>query len=118
LKAKSHMATAHAIRPQSIRYEDWKGPIQTAMDLDQLVAIVRAYFAAWRHEDLRLLPLDVSATALPNSEAIVARAVMASQAELMWKGDEAAYKLVREMALTLGAASVRLRHLHAMRTVF
>ena len=109
------MATAHAVRPQSIRYADWKGPIQMAMDLDQLVAIVRAYLAAWRYEDLRLLPGEVSATALPSSEAIVARAVMASQAELMWKGDEAAYKLVREMALTLGAASVRLRHLHALR---
>jgi hypothetical protein len=112
------MHTAQAIRPHSIRYEDWKGPIQMAMDLDQLVAIVRAYLAEWPFEDLRLLPEQVSATALPNSEAIVARAVMASQAELMWRGDEAAYKLVREMALTLGAASARLRHLHAMRTTF
>ena len=86
--------------------------------LDQLVALVRSYLAVWRYEDLRLLPEQVSASALPNSEAIVARAVLASQAELMWKGDEAAYKLVREMALTLGAASARLRHLHALRSNF
>ena len=111
------MATVHVLRPQSIRYEDWKGPIQMAMDLDQLVAVVRAYMAAWRHEDLRLLPLEISATALPNSEAIVARAVMASQAELKWSGDADAYKVLREMALTLGAAAARLRYLHSLRVI-
>jgi hypothetical protein len=112
------MATAHAIRPQSIRYEEWKGPIQMAMDLDQLVGVVRAYLATWSFEELRFLPEEMSATALPNSEAIVARAVLASQAELKWKGDDAAYKLLKEMALTLGAASARLRYLHSLRSIY
>jgi len=115
-KEHSHMSIAQtARRPRSIRYEDWRGLIQMAMDLDQLVHVVREYLASWRYEQLRLLPPEVAATALPNSEAIVCRAVLASQAELKAREDDPGYRFLREMALTLGAASARLRHLHAVR---
>ena len=110
------MATAYATRsPRSVLYRDWKGPIQMAMDLDQLVKVVQAYLGAWQVEQLRALPPEVSAAPLHNSEAVFARAVVASHAELKCPDDTLAHTLLREMALTLSAASVRLRHLQAIR---
>jgi len=82
------------------------------------VGIVRAYLAAWPPEKLRALPTEVAGASLSNSEAIVAGAVLASQAELKLKGDEPGYGALREMALTLGAAASRLRHLHALRSAY
>ena len=100
----------------SVRYGDWKGKIQMATDLDQLVRIVRAYLASWRPEQLRELPLEVGSTALADSEDIAARAVIAAQAELKAHNGGGANELLREMALTLAAAASRLRYLTAMRS--
>jgi len=100
----------------SVRYSDWKGQIQMAMDLDQLVRIVRAYLATWQPEQLRELPIEVGSTALSSSEDIAARAVLAAHAELKARHGNGAYELLREMSLTLGAAASRLRYLTTMRT--
>lgn len=100
---------------RGIAYEDWKTPIQTATDLDQLVAIVRAYLAQWRPAELRWLPVDLAATALSSSEDIAARAVLAAQAELKMHRDDPRWVLLREMTLTLTAAANRLRLLTTLR---
>ena len=100
----------------SIRYADWRGRIQLATDIDQLVRIVREYLAAWTAAELAPIPLEVGASALSDSSDLSARAVLAAQAELSWKGDEAGGRLMREMALTLSAAASRLRFLTAMRS--
>lgn len=105
---------AHAVR--SILFRDWQGRIQAASDLDQLVALVRAYLAEWRPSELSLMPVQVAATALASSEDIAARAVLAAQAELKLHHDEVSGPLLREMALTLMAAASRLRFLTALRT--
>ena len=100
----------------SVRYGDWKGPIQMAMDLDQLVRIVRAYLAGWRPEDLWTLPLEVGSAMLSGSEEISARAVLAAHAELKAHPTSPDGQLLREMSLTMGAAASRLRYLTAMRS--
>lgn len=100
----------------SIRYEDWRGRIQLASDIDQLVRIVREYLAIWTPDQLASLPLEVGATALADSSDLSARAVLAAQADLRWKGDEAGGRLMREMALTLSAAASRLRFLTSIRS--
>jgi hypothetical protein len=99
----------------SIRFEDWKGKILAATDLPELMQITRDYLAAWRAEDLRKLPWDLAATALMNADDIVARATLASRAELMSDGQGEAYRYLREMALTLAAAATKLRRLRAER---
>jgi hypothetical protein len=101
-------------RVESIQFDDWKGALQTARDLDDLVRIVRAYLATWKAEDLLRLPTDVAACALMSSDDIFARAVMAGRAELKFTGPEHEYQLLREMSLTLSAAANRLRHLQAL----
>ncbi len=45
----------------------------------------------------------------------MARAVMASRAEMMFTGDARHYPLLREMSLALLAAASRLRYLQAVR---
>jgi len=100
----------------SIRYDDWRRRIQLASDIDQLVRIVREYLATWTPAQLESLPLEVGATALCDSADLSARAVLAAQADLRWKGDEAGGRLVREMALTLSAAASRLRFLTSIRS--
>ena len=100
----------------SIRYEDWRRRIQLASDIDQLVRIVREYLAIWTPDQLASLPLEVGATALADSSDLSARAVLAAQADLRWKGDEAGGRLMREMALTLSAAASRLRFLTSIRS--
>jgi hypothetical protein len=100
----------------TVRYADWKGPIQMATDLDQLVRIVRAYLAGWRAEQLAVLPLTVGSTALSGSEDIAARAVLAAHAELKAHPTAPEGQLLREMALTMGAAASRLRYLTALRS--
>ena len=100
----------------SVRYADWKGQIQMATDLDQLVRIVRAYLAGWRPEQLAILPLAVGAVALSGSEDIAARAVLAAQAELKAHPTSPDGELLREMSLTMGAAASRLRYLTTMRS--
>lgn len=101
---------------RSIRYEDWKGRIQMATELDQLVGAVRDYLAAWRADQLLALPVELGVTVLRSSEEIASRAVIATQAELKADADEPGTALLREMAYTMMAAASRLRFLTAMRT--
>jgi hypothetical protein len=119
------MEPDHSLHPASlgaspaspgVRYADWKGQIQMATDLDQLVRIVRAYLAGWRAEQLAILPLTVGSTALSGSEDIAARAVLAAQAELKAHPTSPDGQLLREMSLTMGAAASRLRYLTALRS--
>ena len=87
-----------------------------ASDVDQLVHIVREYLGTWQPDQLALLPADLGTTVLAGSADISARAVLAVRADLKWHGDEATATLLREMALTLGAAASRLRFLTMIRT--
>ena len=100
-------------RAPSILYQDWKDPIQQAQDVDQLLKLVRAYMNCWKPEDLRSLPWDLASLAVANTEAIVARAVIASRFELKFVGREPEYKLLRELSLTFAAAANRLRYLQS-----
>jgi hypothetical protein len=114
-RLRNRMEMARSEAPvESIQFDDWKGALLTAKDLDDLVRIVRAYLATWKAEELQHLPTDVAARALMSSEDIFARAVMASRAELKFAGHEHEYQLLREMSLTLSAAANRLRHLQAL----
>lgn len=109
-------AVTSAPAAASVRYADWKGQIQMATDLDQLVRIVRAYLAAWRQDQLAILPLAVGSVPLSGSEDIAARAVLAAQAELKAHPTSPDGELLREMSLTMGAAASRLRYLTTMRS--
>lgn len=113
------METAHTTQitsqPPSIAFDDWKGQIQMATDLDQLVRVVRSYLHAWTPDDLNQLPCDLAAIALADSEDIVSRAVLASRIELKFEGTNRQHRLLREMSLTLAAAATRLRFLKAIR---
>ena len=101
---------------RGIRHEEWKGRIQMAMDVDELVRVVREYLAAWQPHQLARLPIEVGATALANSSDISVRAVLAAQADLRRKGEGEAAELLHQMALTLMAAATRLRYLLTIRT--
>jgi hypothetical protein len=109
-------ATAGSSLAATVRYADWKGHIQMASDLDQLVRIVREYLASWRPDQLAVLPLTIGSTALAGSEDIPARAVLAAHAELKAHPTSADGQLLREMSLTMGAAASRLRYLTALRS--
>jgi hypothetical protein len=110
------VATVGSSAATTIRYADWKGHIQMASDLDQLVRIVRDYLASWRPDQLAVLPLALGSTALSGSEDIPARAVLAAHAELKAHPTSPDGQLLREMSLTLGAAASRLRYLTALRS--
>ena len=97
----------------SILYEDWKAAIQIAQDIDELVKLMRAYMGGWRHEDLELLPCDLASIAIPSPEAIVARAVIASQLELKFRGVEREHNVLKQLSLTFAAAANRLRYLQS-----
>lgn len=99
-----------------ISFTDWKSRIQMAADLDQLSEIVRKYLAAWRPDQLRVLPLDVAVMALASTGDIATRAVAATQAELKCDGDDRGARLLQEMALTLRAAASRYRFLTMLRS--
>lgn len=101
---------------RGICYEEWKDEIQRAPDLDHVVRIVRDYLASWRYDELRCLPLEVSAAALASSVDISARAVIAAQAELKADTHTEGRELLREMALTLMAAATRMRLLASLRS--
>ena len=95
----------------SVEFKDWQGRIQMASDIDELVHVIRSYLAAWKPRQLRHLPWDLAATALPSSEAIVGRAVLTAQAELKFVGNDEEHHLLQQMSLTLSAAATRLRFL-------
>lgn len=109
------MHTIISLTPaRSILYDDWRGRIQMSSDIDDVIAQVRAYLANWSPEQLSHVPLVLATTSLPDSEALVARAVIASRAELMFDGPPVAHALLREMALTFAAAASRLRYLYSL----
>src|SRR5213079_1367480 len=83
----------------SIEFKDWRGRIQMASDIDDLVGVVRSYLSGWKPSQLRHLPWNLAATAVPSSEAIVARAVLTARAELMFQGTEEEHHLLRQMSL-------------------
>ena len=100
----------------SIRFQAWQEGIEQAASVDQLLKSMRLYMAAWTPEQLAVLPSkDLAATALPSTDAIYARAYMASRAEFGFGGEEPGYQALREMALTFSAAATRLRVLEAYR---
>ena len=66
-------------------------------------------------DDLRRLHWDVAVSALLNADDIVARATLASRAELMSDGRSEDYRFLREMTFTLTAAATKLRRLRAER---
>ena len=101
----------------TIRFEAWQSHIERATSVDQLMTTMRQYLGAWTPETLMLLPSDLAATALPDTEAIYARAYIASRLELSLTGNEPAYNPLKEMALALAAAATRLRALQAYRAV-
>jgi hypothetical protein len=97
----------------SIAFDEWRGRIDAAPDVEHLVGLVRAYLHAWPPEQLRRLPYDLAATALADSDDIISRALLASLAELKGGGSLAEHAVLREMALTLAAAATRLRLLRS-----
>jgi hypothetical protein len=105
---------AHSV---DVRFEAWRRRIESAASVDLVLGTVRLYLSAWPPEALAQLPHDLAATALPDAEAIFVRAIVASRMELGIKGDEPGCTLLREMALTMSAAAVRIRALEAYRTV-
>lgn len=103
---------------QSILFDDWKARMQMACDVDDVMRLVRAYLANWTPEQLGHMPVLLASPALPDSETLVARAVIASRAELMFDGPKVAHALLREMALTLAVAASRLRYLRSLKDCF
>ena len=110
--------TIQAERPvQGIAYASWCAEIDGATDVDQLVKIVRRYMACWTPAELALLQTDLAATVITGRDAIFARSVMASRAELAFSGSPEAHELLRQMARTFGAAAARLSFLEAYNIV-
>ena len=97
----------------SIRFQDWRGPIQMASDIDALVRLAKSYYCTWTPEQLDKLPWVVTSAPPISSEAIVSCAVLASREELKFDGAPEQHNLLREMALTMAAAATRLRFLRS-----
>ena len=93
----------------TVEFKVWRGRIQAAVDVDDVMRVARAYLASWQPYQLRHLPWDLAATALPSVDALIGRAVMTSQLELKFEGTEEERWLLRQMALTLSAAATRIR---------
>lgn len=108
------MDSAHTgLATRAIRYDEWKASIQMASDADQLMRVMRVYLVGWNQDQLSRLPRDLGAVALVNCDDLVARALIASRAELRFIGDPEDHELLREMALTFASAATRLRFLGA-----
>lgn len=97
---------------RGIAFDDWSLDIVRAADYDQIMNVMRAYLAAWSPEQLRQLPVDVSTLMIESIDDVIARAVLASRAEINASAG-CDTRLLREMALTFAAASTRLRWLRA-----
>ncbi len=110
-----HGAQLSPSPPRSIAFDEWRGRIEAAPDVDQLVWVVRAYLRAWQPEQLGRLPYDLAAVALHESDDILYRALLASRAELKGGIGLAEYAVLREMALTFAAAATRLKLLRSSR---
>ena len=98
-------------------FESWRVDIDSSTDIDQLVRVMRGYMACWTPLELGLLPTDLAATVVTGREAIFARSVMASRAELAFRGSPESHELLRQMARTFGAAAGRLSFLEAYNTI-
>jgi hypothetical protein len=109
------MQTGSPVR--GIAYESWRVDIDNATDIDQLVKVMRRYMACWMPLELNLLPTDLAATVITGRDAIFARSVMASRAELAFRGSPEGHELLRQMARTFGAAASRLSFLEAYNTI-
>lgn len=102
---------------RGIGYESWRGEIDAATDIDQLVRVMRHYMACWMPLELNMLPTDLAATVVTGRDAIFARSVMASRAELGFTGPPEAHEALRQMSRTFGAAAARLSFLEAYNTI-
>ena len=66
----------------------------------RVVHLVRDYLQSWTPDQLGHLPLILASPNLDGSDTLVARAVIASRAELMFQGPQVAHALLREMEAT------------------
>jgi hypothetical protein len=110
------MASDLLARRPSICFGRWQGRIQTALDLDQLMAVVSAYLASWTDEELALMPEELRGRTIRGSSDLATRAVLASRWEINFSRHGKDYPYLREMALTLAAAMSRLRYLQSLKS--
>ena len=96
---------------RGIAFDEWKLDILGCHDIDELMITVRAYLAAWPRQDLSALPSDIAGTFIEGPDDLMAKAVLASRAEMTITTPSGQARLLREMALTLSAAATRARSL-------
>lgn len=106
------MGTMHTLAG-TVFFHDWKSRIHSAVDVNELLSVVREYLDSWTPDQLASLPWLVATPVLHEADAIPTRAALASRAELVFDGSPIEQGLLREMSWTLAAAATRLRRLRS-----
>ena len=84
----------------------WRPRIERCGDLDELMHVVKAYLGAWRTEDINRLPVRLTAP-IPSADALRDRAIEMIHAEKDFKGSNADWELLRDLAMVTTAAAAR-----------
>jgi hypothetical protein len=94
-------------------FQLWKTRINMALEVDEVVRLVRSYLAIWAPDQLEQLPWILTSEPVRDSAGLASRAALALRAEANFDGPESARELLRELASTLTAAASRVRLLNA-----
>ena len=107
---RDHSALIVAQQPRGIAFDEWRGEVALAKNVGEVVSVVRAYFKAWKPEELNALQKDLGDLAIETPADLIATAVLANRAEVM-AHSSANSSLLREVSLMLAAAATRIRRL-------
>ena len=88
----------------------WRPRIEGCRDHDELMHVVKAYLGAWRPQDINRLPVRLTAP-IPSVDALHDRAIEMIHAEKDFKGSNADWTLLRDLAMVTTAAAARALNL-------
>jgi hypothetical protein len=94
-------------------FEKWRTRIQLCVRHDQVLLALAAYLAAWKPQDINRLPIALT-EAIGTIDELHHRAIDLALAEVNFKGSNADWALLRELALVVGAAAARARYLETL----
>ena len=99
-----------AEQPRGIAFDEWRGEVALAKNVGEVMSVVRAYFQAWKPEELNIVRKDVGGLFVETAGDLIAAAVLANRAEAKAQSSAEA-SLLREMSLMLAASATRIRRL-------
>ena len=90
--------------------DNWRSRVDACIDHDELLLTVTAYLGYWQPQDINRLPIKLTAP-IRSIDELHHRAIELIQAETTFRGSNADWTLLGDLAMVMTAAAKRASYL-------